>query len=112
MESRKGFRAADRRWVLYAPKVARLTGDLSPLVPLLQLDAQAIRDPIYKREVRRDQGQIQNGPVAPTGFSEKLNILFPARRRLARELLGEFEQGKLRLGDRRVAVVVGDGFDE
>lgn len=71
----------------------------------LQFHAQAIRDSIHKREVRCDEGHIQNGSVAPTRFSEKLNILLPAGRRLACELLGEFEQGKLGRGDGRVAVI-------
>jgi hypothetical protein len=64
--------------------------------PFFEFHAEPVCNAIDEIEVGNHQSRIEDGPVAPTGFAKEVYVAFPARRRLAREFLGEFEQGEFR----------------
>lgn len=80
--------------------------------PVFQFHAEPVCNAVDEIEVGDHQGSIEDGSVAPTGLAKKVYVAFPARRRLACELLGEFQQGELRSGDRRIPIVEDDGLDQ
>ncbi len=78
----------------------------------LELNTEALSDAIHERKVCYDEGQIEDGAVAPACIAETRNVRVGAGPRFKGEFYREVQQSAFSLGNGRLRVVADNRLDQ
>ncbi len=79
---------------------------------MLQLDTQAVRNPIHEGKVAHYQCEIDYGSITPARMTQTRHVSFRTGPRLGSEFHGKVEQSVLSVGDGGGGVVFDDRLDQ